>query len=133
MKIARFRTSRRATYGVVDGNELIEIRGSIYTKFRMTDIRYDLDKVRLMAPTEPFNIWGPGMNFPNNPQILGALPQQEVQQAPEQPQPRLKARSSMTGHGEPIIIPKDSSGEVHFEGEAVAAPEEAPQQEKEEA
>ena len=40
MKIARFRTGRRVAYGVVLNDEIAEIRGSIYTKFRITDTRY---------------------------------------------------------------------------------------------
>ena len=52
MKIARFRTGKRVAYGVVKGDEVIEIRGSIYTKFRMTDTIFPLDEVKLLPPTE---------------------------------------------------------------------------------
>ena len=37
MKIARFRSNGRTVYGVVQGDEVVEIRGSIYTRFRLTD------------------------------------------------------------------------------------------------
>ena len=36
------------------------------------------------------------------------------------PEPWHKGRNSLTGHGDPIIIPRDSDGEVHCQGEAVA-------------
>ena len=39
---------------------------------------------------------------------------------PEHPEPWRKGRNALTGCHDPIIIPKDSSGEVHYEGEAVA-------------
>ena len=52
MKIARFRTGRRIAYGVVKGEEVIEIRGGIYAKFRMTDIKYRLSDVKLLPPPE---------------------------------------------------------------------------------
>jgi hypothetical protein len=52
MKIARFRTGRRVAYGVVKGEEVIEIRGGIYTKFRMTDIKYRLSDVKLLPPPD---------------------------------------------------------------------------------
>ena len=57
MKIARFRTGRRVAYGVVKGEEVIEIRGSIYTRFRMTDTKHSLDEIKLLAPTEPTEMW----------------------------------------------------------------------------
>jgi 2-keto-4-pentenoate hydratase/2-oxohepta-3-ene-1,7-dioic acid hydratase in catechol pathway len=40
--------------------------------------------------------------------------------APQHPEPWHKGRNSLTGPEDPIIIPKDSSGDVHFEGEVVA-------------
>ena len=52
MKIARFCTGRRVAYGVVKGEEVIEIRGAIYTKFRMTDIKYRLSEVKLLPPPD---------------------------------------------------------------------------------
>ena len=39
-------------YGVVKGEEVIEIRGGIYGKFRMTDIKYRLSDVKLLPPPE---------------------------------------------------------------------------------
>ena len=63
MKIARFRTARRVAFGVVMEDEIVEIRGSIYTRFRLTDTRYPLSEVNILAPTEPMEMWGPGLNF----------------------------------------------------------------------
>ena len=62
MKIARFRAGRRVAYGVVKGEEVVEIRGSIYTRFRMTDTKHKLSDVDLMAPTEPTEM-GTGPKF----------------------------------------------------------------------
>ena len=122
MRIARFRADRRVAYGVVTGEEVIEIRGSIYTRFRMTDTRHRLGDVKLLPPTEPTEMWGPGLNFADHAEFAealfengeGALP------IPEHPEPWVKARGSLTGHEDPIIIPRDSAGQVHYEGEAVA-------------
>ncbi|GIS81665.1 MAG: hypothetical protein CM1200mP15_02970 [Dehalococcoidia bacterium] len=45
MKIARFRDGKRVVYGVLRGDKLVEIRGSIFSKFRMTDTAHELSKV----------------------------------------------------------------------------------------
>ena len=50
MKIARFRAGRRAAFGVVQGNEIVETRGSIYSRFRLTDNRFALADVTLLPP-----------------------------------------------------------------------------------
>lgn len=120
MKIARFRTGRRVAYGVVKGDEVIEIRGSIYTKFRMTDAKYPLDEVRLMPPSEPMELWCPGLNFVDHLEYAGTVLGVETPPVPQHPNPWRKGRNSLTGNNDPIIIPKDSDGDVHYEGEAVA-------------
>ena len=120
MKIARFRTGRRVAYGVVKEDEVIEIRGSIYARFRMTDTRFPLSEVKLLPPTEATELWGPGLNRLDHRQYTGTALGSGTPPVPTHPQPWRKGRNALTGHGDPIIIPKDTAGEVHYGGEAVA-------------
>jgi 2-keto-4-pentenoate hydratase/2-oxohepta-3-ene-1,7-dioic acid hydratase in catechol pathway len=120
MKIARFRADRKVGFGVVEGEELVEIRGSAYMRFRKTDIRYSLSRVKLLPPAEAPQIWCPGRNFPDRPSGLGRGQAAAPPTLPAHPEPWQKSANALTGPGDPIIIPKDSAGEVHFEGEAVA-------------
>ena len=106
MKIARFSADRRVVHGVLEGDEFIEIRGSIYTQFRFTSTRYKLAEIKPLPPTTPSQIWlswccsGKGL--------------------PGHPEPTQKGLNALTGYDDPIIIPKDSSGGVHCAGEIVA-------------
>ena len=120
MKIARFRAGRRMAFGVVRDDEIIEIRGSIFTRFRLTDNRIPLSDVTLLPPTEPSGIWGPGPNSANHCASSGPGGDDPGKDGPRRPEPWHKGRNSLTGHGDPIIIPRDSGGEVHCQGEAVA-------------
>jgi len=120
MKIARFRESRRIAYGVVEGDEIAEIRGSIFTRFRITDNRYKLSDVKLLAPTDPLQMWCPGLNFAAHMEFAGSIIGADRVGNTSSPEPWHKGRNSLISHEEFIIIPKDSSGEVHYEGEAVA-------------
>jgi hypothetical protein len=63
MKIVRFRSGNSNTprYGVVKDDEVIEIRGSIYTKFRLTDSKYPLGEVTLLPTTDAVEIWRLGL------------------------------------------------------------------------
>ena len=115
MRIVRFKKGRLTAYGVVEGDEILEIRGSIYNKFRVTDNRFNLADVKLLSPTNPRQIWCPGPNFAHDngyddPQL----------QPSDCPQPWQKGRNSLIGPDDYIVLPKDSTGEVHAEGEAVA-------------
>ena len=119
MKIARFRSNGRTAFGVVQGDEVVEIRGSIFTRFRLTDTKHPLQDVKLLPPTEPSEIWCPGLNFANHLEFAASVLGDENPTVPEHPEPWIKARGSLTGTGEPIILPRDST-DVHYEGEAVA-------------
>ena len=120
MKIVRFRNERRIAYGVVSGDEIAEIRGSIYTKFRITDTRHRLSDVKLLAPTDPMQIWCPGLNFAQNLDFAASVLGRDKMPGYQHPEPWHKGRNALIGHGDHIVIPRDSSGEVHYEGEAVA-------------
>ncbi len=120
MKIARFRDDKRVAFGVLDGDQIAEIRGSIYTRFRITDTRHDLDKVKLLPPTDPQQIWCPGLNFADHKEFAGKLLGAQKTPGTQHPEPWHKGRNSLIGHEDTIIIPMDSGGEVHYEGEVVA-------------
>ena len=119
MKIAHFRDGRRVAYGIVEGDEIAEVRGSIYTRFRITDTRHKLNAVKLLPPTDPSLIFCPGVNFAAHMEYSASLLGDKTH-GTEHPEPWHKGRNSLTGHEDLIIIPKDSNGDVHWEGEAVA-------------
>ena len=134
MKIARFRSNGRTVYGVGQGDKVVEIRGSIYTRFRLTDTKHELQDVKLLSPTDPTEIWCPGLNFANHLEYAAGVLGDDSPEVPTHPTPWIKARGSLTGTNEAIILPNDST-DVHYEGEAVAvigktcrriSPEEAP-------
>ena len=120
MKIARFRANSRVVYGVIQGDQVVEIRGSIFSKFRMTDAVHALTDVKLLAPTDPVEIWCPGLNFLEHLEFAGQVLGHGTPPIPTEPQPWRKGRNALTGPNDPIIIPRASGGDVHYEGEAVA-------------
>ena len=120
MKIAQFRDGRRVAYGVVEGDEVAEIRGSIYARFRITDIRHKLREVKLLPPTDPTQIWCPGVNFAAHLEFAGSVLGEGRSPQAQHPQPWQKGRNALAGHEDFLVIPKDSGGDVHYEGEAVA-------------
>ena len=120
MKIARFRHNGHTAHGLVEGDEVVEISGDIFSDFSAGGPRRRLEDVRLLAPTDPAEIWGPGLNFANHLEFAAGVLGDENPQVPEHPEPWIKARNSLAATGECIVLPHDTSGEVHYEGEAVA-------------
>ena len=120
MKIAQFRRNGQTAYGVVQDDHLVEIKGDIYTGFETTNTRHPLAEVGLLAPTDPTEIWMPGLNFANHLAFAAGVLGDADPQVPQHPAPWIKARGSLTANGENIVLPFDTDGEVHYEGEAVA-------------
>ena len=123
MKIARVKIGGRVIYGSVQNDELAEIRGDIFGRFRVTNDIHKLSDLKLLPPTDPVQVWCPGPNFADHLKFAASL-HPELEEAddglPSHPQPWLKGCNSIIGPDEPIVVPKGSSGDIHPEGEAVA-------------
>jgi len=118
-KIARFRTGRRVCYGAVEGSQIVEIQGDIFSKLRLTSRRYELSEVKLLAPTSPRTcIGGPGISYRSHVEFASRLMGRPVEVA-ALPTPWRKGENCIIGPEEAIVIPKDSTGDVHHEGELV--------------
>jgi len=63
MKLARFRVDDWESYGVVEGDRVRVIQGSIFGEHRFTQASYALDRVKLLPPTRPTSFWAVGLNY----------------------------------------------------------------------
>ena len=98
MKYARYLAHGQVSYGVLDGDTLREITGTPFEEFQITDHTHGLSEVKLLPPTSPTKILAVGLNYRSH---LGDRPSQE------EPLIFLKTPSSLIGHGDPIIRPRD--------------------------
>lgn len=118
MRIARFRSEGRARYGIVEGETIIESRGSPFRgELQQTDRTHSVNDVVLLPVSNPVQVFGG----------VGANYQDHVAQAEETSgrplgsmgiQPFPKSNASLTGSGSPIVLTREAE-EVHFEGELV--------------
>lgn len=96
-------------YGLLDGDRVREIYGSIYGSFKVGTRSWSLDQVTLHAPAQPGKIIGVARNYAEHAEELG-------NKVPTEPMLFIKASTSIIGPGDPIIIPHDV-GRVDYEGE----------------
>lgn len=111
-RYARFRVGDKAAYGIVEGDRVREISGSIFGDHKTTDTTYALKDVKLLVPTAPKQIFALAGNYKSHLN-------QEIPEKFKIPQPFLKTYSSLVPQGANIVIPKDSNGDVHYEAEMV--------------
>jgi len=62
LKLARFLKNGLIKYGIVEGEDIIEIEGNIFGSFKKTSIISKLKDVKLLAPCEPSKVVAIGLN-----------------------------------------------------------------------
>jgi 2-keto-4-pentenoate hydratase/2-oxohepta-3-ene-1,7-dioic acid hydratase in catechol pathway len=119
MRWARFDDAGTPTYAVVEGDELIPVRGSPFAVWERTATRLPLAQVKLLPPVIPPTFYACGMNYAGHVREVAAKVGQPAN-LPTQPDIGYRANNALIAHGEPIVIPADATDKVQYEGELVA-------------
>jgi 2-keto-4-pentenoate hydratase/2-oxohepta-3-ene-1,7-dioic acid hydratase in catechol pathway len=109
MKFARFEYDRNVFLGMVKGEEITVLNGSLFDSYEETTAHYPLSDVKLLPPVIPTKIVCIGRNYRGHIEEIGA-------EVPEEPEVFLKPPSSLIGHEDAIIYPR-SAERVDYEGE----------------
>jgi 2-keto-4-pentenoate hydratase/2-oxohepta-3-ene-1,7-dioic acid hydratase in catechol pathway len=110
VKVARFSNGAEPRFGMVDGPELVVLKGHpLVAGYQTTGERIPLKEVKLLAPTIPSKIVCIGKNFADHAAEIG-------EEVTEEPLIFFKPSSSIIGHGDAIVIPPQSK-QVELEAE----------------
>ena len=119
MKWVRYLRDGAARYGFVDGSEIREVDGEPWSASRVTSVRVPLAATPLLPPVIPPTFYSAGVNYRKH-LMSAAAKRGERYVPPTQSHIGYRAVNALIGNGEAIVIPRDSSGNVQFEGELVA-------------
>ena len=109
MKFTRFEYQGNALLGMVKGEEITVLDGSLFEGYEETKTHYSLSDIRLLPPVIPTKIICVGLNYRGHIQEIGV-------DVPEKPSVFLKPLTSLIGHGDAIIYPRNAE-RVDYEGE----------------
>jgi 2-keto-4-pentenoate hydratase/2-oxohepta-3-ene-1,7-dioic acid hydratase in catechol pathway len=110
VKVARFSNGAEPRFGIVDGPELVVLKGHpLVAGYQTTGERIPLKEVKLLAPTIPSKIVCIGKNFADHAAEIG-------EEVTDEPLIFFKPSSSIVGHGDAIVIPPQSK-QVELEAE----------------
>ena len=110
MKIARFLKESHPVYGIVEGDGLYPCEGNPFDGFIGRGEPVSLDSVKILAPVLPPNIIALGLNY-------RAHADESHGTYPTEPLVFLKATTSLTNPGDPIILPPDYPDRIDYESE----------------
>ena len=110
MQVARFSNGADPRFGIVDGPELVVLKGHpLVAGYQTTGERIPLKEVKLLAPTIPSKIVCIGKNFADHAAEIG-------EEVTAEPLIFFKPSSAIVGHGDAIVIPPQSK-QVELEAE----------------
>jgi 2-keto-4-pentenoate hydratase/2-oxohepta-3-ene-1,7-dioic acid hydratase in catechol pathway len=109
LKLTRFLKNDQPCYGLIEGEAVYAVEGSIFDEFRRAEKVAKLTEVRLLAPCRPTKILAVGLNYRTHAAEAGY-------DVPSEPLVFSKPPSSVIGPLEPIVYPVLSQ-QVDYEGE----------------
>jgi 2-keto-4-pentenoate hydratase/2-oxohepta-3-ene-1,7-dioic acid hydratase in catechol pathway len=119
MKLGHFAKQGRAFYGIVEGDDVLELEGSPFAGGRRTDRRHTLAELELLVPCTPPNFYCAGLNYAAHVEWANKRTGGNMK-LPQKADIGYRSPSALIASGETIVIPADSTGPVQFEGELVA-------------
>lgn len=102
-----------------DGTRVHEIRGDYFGARESSGRSFALADIKLLAPVVPPTFYAAGVNYPTHFRTAAEKAGKPIVY-PAQIDIGYRAANALTGPGDPVVVPADSSGKVQFEGEIVA-------------
>ena len=118
MKWCRYQTGGKISYGTIEGDMVTAVEGSPFDNFTKTSNTQPLSSVKLLAPVIPPTFYAAGINFKEHVTEM-ALKRGEEPQFPPAADVGYRAVNAIIADGEDIIVPKDATELVQYEGELV--------------
>lgn len=119
MKFGRFQDQDRIFFGLVEGEQVVELDGSPFMSYKPTTSQYLLSSLKTLVPCEPRNFYCAGLNYAAHIEWAAKRKGLAVK-LPEKADVGYRSPNALAATGETIVIPADATDNVQFEGELVA-------------
>ena len=119
MKWCRFELDGKPAFGRIEGRDIVVLDAAPYERHAPTGRTVPFEKTKLLPPVLPYNFYAAGINYRShidwsNDYLGTSL------KPPTQADIGYRSTNALVGSGAEVVIPKDSKGPIHFEGELVA-------------
>jgi 2-keto-4-pentenoate hydratase/2-oxohepta-3-ene-1,7-dioic acid hydratase in catechol pathway len=114
----RFQAGDGSAYGIIEGDTVTEVTGSPFEAHTRTSTKVPLSRVKLLVPVIPPTFYAAGVNYREHVTEM-AERRGEKPKFPPQADVGYRASNALVATDEPIVIPKDATEEVQYEGELV--------------
>ncbi len=119
IKWCRIELDGRPAFGIVEGGEVALVDAPPYENHARTGKRVPLASAKLLPPVMPPNFYAAGINYRDHIEWANKHLGMSLK-PPAQADIGYRSANALIGSGADIVIPRDSKGPIHFEGELVA-------------
>ena len=118
MRWARFERNGTAACCIVEGDAIQPVSGTMFEPGEQRGPRVKLSEVKLLVPLVPVTFYACGLNYEEHIRAVAAKIGQSPN-LPTQPDVGYRANNALIAQDEPIVIPRDATDKVQYEGELV--------------
>ena len=118
MKWCRFSTGDGISYGIIEGDNVVEVEGNPFDGYNKTSKSQPLASVKLEVPVIPPTFYAAGINYPEHV-TWAAKMRGEEPVLPEKADIGYRAINALVPNEHPISVPEDATELVKYEGELV--------------
>ena len=119
MRWCRFQDGDRARYGIIEGDTIVAVDGEPWGSYTRAVGSRPLAGTHLLVPVIPPTFYAAGVNYREH--VIEVAKTHGVEpQFPPRADVGYRANNALIADGEDIVIPKDATELVQYEGELVA-------------
>ena len=118
MRTVRFSKDNAISYGILNGDQVQEIKAEPWADATPTGRQFALSAVKLEIPVVPRTFYAAGINYAAH--IREMAHKRGVDPVfPEKADIGYRANNALVAHNEPVVIPAHAPPKINYEGELV--------------
>jgi 2-keto-4-pentenoate hydratase/2-oxohepta-3-ene-1,7-dioic acid hydratase in catechol pathway len=118
MRWIRYTLNNQTQYGLVEGDKVQRVSGNPFDGYQVEGSYLDLSQVKIEIPVVPRTFYCAGLNYSEH--VMEVAKKQGIEPAlPKKADIGYRANNALIAHLEDVVIPKDATEKIHYEGELV--------------
>ncbi len=118
MRWIKFTAAGSTSWGILQGEHIIETRGDPFASWERSGRSHKLTDVKVEVPLIPRTFYCAGLNYVRHLKEA-ADKRGEVPSIPTRAEIGYRAQNALIAHDEAVVIPRDATEQLHYEGELV--------------
>ncbi len=113
MRWAKYTASGKTSWGLVEGDRVVEVSGDPFGEWRKGASTHKLADVKIELPLIPRTFYCAGLNYVKH-LTEAANKRGEIPNIPDRAEIGYRAQNALVAHDEDVVIPRDATEKIHY-------------------